>query len=140
MNNVCLFGRIANDLELKTTTSGKSICNFNIAINKFNNDGTNFIPCRVWNKIAENLVRYKKKGDQIVIVGSVETNDYEKEGQKRKYVYINANQIHYVAFNNSQSNNIDNNELKNNEENIFETENISNYDDEVEISFDDLPF
>ncbi len=144
MNNVCLFGRIANELELKSTTSGKSICNFNLAINKYGNEGTNFIPCRVWNKTAENLTRYKKKGDQIVVVGSIETNDYEKNGEKRKYVYVNANQIHYVANATQQNNDIEvsyneNSNIEQVAEDVFGTSNVS-VDDEVFISSDDLPF
>jgi single-strand DNA-binding protein len=140
MNNVCLFGRIANELELKSTTSGKSICNFNLAINKYNSDDANFIPCRVWDKVAENLTRYKKKGDQIVIVGSIETSDYEKDGEKRKYVYVNVNQIHYVATANQNNNNTENKEIEKVAEDVFETNNVELEDDEVNISFDDLPF
>ncbi len=144
MNNVCLFGRIANELELKSTTSGKSICNFNLAINKYGNEGTNFIPCRVWNKTAENLTRYKKKGDQIVVVGSIETNDYEKNGEKRKYVYVNANQIHYVANATQQNNEIEvsyneNSNIEQVAEDIFGSNNIE-VDDDINISYDDLPF
>lgn len=144
MNNVCLFGRIANELELKSTTSGKSICNFNLAINKYGNEGTNFIPCRVWNKTAENLTRYKKKGDQIVVVGSIETNDYEKNGEKRKYVYVNANQIHYVANTTQQNNDIEvsyneNSNIEQVAEDVFGSNNIE-VDDDINISYDDLPF
>lgn len=138
MNNVCLFGRIANDLELKSTTSGKNVCNFNLAIKKINSDDANFIPCRAWNKTAENLTLYKKKGDQIVIVGSVETYDYEDNGQKRKYVYVNCNQIQYTA--NTNNNNTESNKIENVAEEVFGTSNIEVEEDEVNISFDDLPF
>ena len=144
MNNVCLFGRIANDLELKSTTSGKSVCNFNLAIKKINSDDANFIPCRVWNKTAENLTLYKKKGDQIIIVGSIETYDYEDNGQKKKYVYVNANQIHYVANATKQNNDIEvsyneNSNIEQVAEDVFGSNNIE-VDDDINISFNDLPF
>lgn len=140
MNNVSLFGRIANDLELKTTTSGKQICNFNLAINKYNSEDTNFIPCRVWNKTAENLTRYKKKGDQIVLNGTIEVSNYEDtDGNKRKNVYVNANQIYFVSNSNNQSVNSENSQIEQVAENIFGTTNVS-IDDDVFISPDDLPF
>lgn len=140
MNNVSLFGRIANDLELKTTTSGKQICNFNLAINKYNSEDANFIPCRVWNKTAENLTRYKKKGDQIVLNGTIEVSNYEDtDGNKRKNVYVNANQIFFVSNSNNQSVNSENSQIEQVAEDIFGTSNVS-IDDDVFISPDDLPF
>lgn len=140
MNNVSLFGRIANDLELKTTTSGKQICNFNLAINKYNSEDANFIPCRVWNKTAENLTRYKKKGDQIVLNGTIEVSNYEDtDGNKRKNVYVNANQIFFVSNSNNQNVNNENSQIDQVAEDVFGTSNVS-VEDDVFISSDDLPF
>ena len=52
MNNVTLIGNISTDLELKQTTGGKAVCQFNLAVNGYG-DKTDFIPVQVWNKQAE---------------------------------------------------------------------------------------
>ena len=49
MNNVTLIGNISTDLELKQTTGGKAVCQFNLAVNGYG-DKTDFIPVQVWNK------------------------------------------------------------------------------------------
>ena len=67
MNNVVLIGNISTDLELKQTMNGKSVCQFNLAINGYG-EKTDFIPVQVWNKQAENLVKFQQKGSKIGVV------------------------------------------------------------------------
>ena len=66
MNSICLVGNICNDLELKSTNSGKSVCSFNLAVRRpFAKDVTDFITIVVWNKQAENLVKFCGKGYSV---------------------------------------------------------------------------
>ena len=64
MNNVSLIGRITNDLEVKATSTGKSVLNFCIAVNK-DKETTYFIDCVAWNTTATNIGKFFKKGSQI---------------------------------------------------------------------------
>ena len=101
MNKIILTGRIANDLELKATTTGKSICEFRIATNRpVTRDGekvADFINCRVWNKSAENLVKYQTKGNLIAVIGRLQVDSYkDKDGNNRYSNYVLVEDLEYL--------------------------------------------
>lgn len=85
MNSINLIGNICADLELKTTNSGKSVVQFNLAVQRpFAKDTTDFIPVVVWNQTAEFLAKYAKKGSKAAVSGKLTTRNYEdKNGNKR---------------------------------------------------------
>lgn len=137
MNKVILTGRIANDLELKATTTGKSICEFRIATNRpVNRDGeriADFINCRVWNKLAENLVKYQTKGNLIAVVGKMQIDRYKDQGGKDRYnTYVLVEDLEYLQRKKEE-----------NQEEVNEIENFSTTT-EVQQQFDytdeELPF
>lgn len=92
MNKAILVGRLTKDPELKMTENTKrEVCQFTIAVNRpyTNDDGerkTDFINCVVWDKLAENLSKYQKKGNQIAVEGRIQTRNYEDKDGKRVYV------------------------------------------------------
>lgn len=107
MNKCIITGRIANDLELRTTTTGKSICEFRIATSRpVVRDGVrtaDFINCRVWNKQAENLVKYQAKGNLIAVFGRMQVETYQdKEGKKRNNTYLLVEDLEYLETKKSQ--------------------------------------
>ena len=85
MNSINLTGNICNDLELKSTQTGKSVTHFNLAVKRpFATDITDFIPLVVWNQPAEYLCRYAKKGSKIAVSGKLTTRKYQdKDGNNR---------------------------------------------------------
>lgn len=100
MNNVCLIGRIANDIEVKELEKSK-VANISVAVQrKYKNEkgeyDTDFINCIIWNDLATNLKEYCKKGDMISLVGRLQTSVYEVEGTKRKSVDVIAEKITYL--------------------------------------------
>lgn len=98
MNNIQLLGRITKDLEQKMTTSGKSVCSFDIAVTrKFDKDTTDFIPCVAWNKTCETMCKFVKKGQLIAIDGSLYTRKYEdKNGNNRTAYEVNVNNFYFA--------------------------------------------
>lgn len=99
MNKVCLIGRIANDLELKTTGSGKTMCEFDLAVHRaFDKNATDFLKCVVWNAAAENLVKYQGKGDMIAVDGSIQIEKYvTSNNENRRKHYIIVGNIEYLG-------------------------------------------
>ena len=97
--NVCvLLGRLTKDPELKTTQSGKSVVTFSLAVDGFKKGETDFIDCVAWNATAENLAKFKKKGEQIALTGRITTRSYEdRQGNKRKAVEVTCNTIDFVG-------------------------------------------
>ena len=80
MNNVILMGRLTRDAELNYSKNGKAFTRFSIAINRIG-EGTDFINCVAWEKTAETIAEYFKKGQRILVQGSIRTGSYEKNGQ-----------------------------------------------------------
>lgn len=101
MNKCIITGRIAHDLELRATTTGKSICDFRLATNRpVLRDGervADFINCRVWNKTAENLVKYQTKGNMIAVSGRMQIDVYQDNEGKNKYnTYILVEELEFL--------------------------------------------
>ena len=68
VNSVILIGRLTKDPEIKKTSSGKSVASFTLAVNqRFNRDKTDFINCVAWEKTADYLGNYVKKGNLIAV-------------------------------------------------------------------------
>ena len=81
MNHVSLIGRTVKDIDLKKTNSGKSTCTFTLAVNRrTKDDGADFITCVAWNRTAEILSQYVKKGHRVAITGHIQTRTYEAHG------------------------------------------------------------
>ena len=98
LNSVCLLGRLTKDPELKTTQSGKSVCSFSLAVDGFKKGETDFIDCVAWNASAENLAKFKKKGEQIAVTGQLKTRTYEdRNGNKRKVVEVRTESVTFVG-------------------------------------------
>ena len=85
MNTINLIGNICNDLELKQTNNGKTVMQFNLAVKRpHTKDATDFIPLVVWEKSAEFLSKYARKGSKIAISGKLTSRQFEdKNGNKR---------------------------------------------------------
>lgn len=92
MNKAQLIGRISNDLEIRKTNSNKSILDINLAV-KRDKEKTDFIRVVCWEQRADYLNSYAKKGTLIAVVGRIETNTYEKNGNKVYTTYITAEQV-----------------------------------------------
>ena len=85
MNSINLVGNISNDLELKQTTGGKSVVQFNIAVKRpFTKDVTDFIHVILWEQKAEFIHRYAHKGAKIAVSGMLTVREYkDKNGNNR---------------------------------------------------------
>lgn len=129
INNVILIGRLTKDIVLKKTTSGKSVCNFTLAVSrrgksKEDNPSADFIPCIVWERGAEILSQYAHKGSQIGIEGSIQTRTYKNTEGKTIYITeVLANSI--TLLGGKQNGSAPTTEVQ---------------DDDYSIDFSDMPF
>ena len=97
MNFVILMGRTTADIELRQTSTGKSVVNFNLAVDRqFTKDTTDFISCTAWEKTAETLSKYVKKGQKIAIWGSLQNREWtDKQGNKRTVTEVVASEFFF---------------------------------------------
>jgi len=90
-NKVILVGRLTRDPEIKYTPSGLQVAKFGLAVGRrpgkkddTRKEETDFIEVVAWQKLAEIIGQYVKKGRLILIEGRIQTRRYEtQDGQKR---------------------------------------------------------
>jgi single-strand DNA-binding protein len=98
VNRVVLIGRLTRDPELKSTNTGKSVCDFSIAVNKrvksSNGADSDFFRVKAWGQTAEYVNTYLSKGRLVVVDGRLETRKWkDKEGNDREAVEIVADNV-----------------------------------------------
>ena len=91
INNVVMIGRLTRDVELRYTSNNVAVGAFTLAVNRnFKNAAgdreSDFINCIIWNKQAENLANWTKKGMLVGITGRIQTRSYENQQGQRVYV------------------------------------------------------
>lgn len=97
-NIVVLNGRLVKDPDLRTTPSGKSICNFTIAVDRRGKDeGADFIDCSAWEGTGETIAKYLKKGSPILIDGRLRQDTWEKDGKKNSKISIVVNNFQFLS-------------------------------------------
>lgn len=134
MNKVILTGRICKKLELKNLKDDKSVCEFTIATNRIGQEDADFINCIVWNKQAENLVKYQDKGSLIGVEGQLRSERYEHNGQTKYKTYILVSQIEFLSSTKKEE--------KENPYEAFGNSIKTEFDvgHQIEITDDDMPF
>ena len=148
-NLAILTGRLTSDVELKVTTSGISVCNFTIAVDRAYKKGeekqTDFLNVVCWRTTAEFVSKWFKKGSLIGIEGSIQTRKYQdKDGNNRTAFEIVANNVHFIESKRSADVNVSADPLPDfaNKVNELNNANSSSGDmfDDVLDSSGDLPF
>lgn len=101
LNKVIILGRLTKDPEIKEVKKGEKkhlVSAFTIANDKGKDTETQFFDCYAWDALADTLVKYKKKGEQVLIVGELRARKYEdKEGNKRVSYEIVAREIEFIS-------------------------------------------
>ena len=95
MNQVILTGNLTRDPEVRTTHSGKMRVTFGIAV-QYGNKETEFFNLVAWDKTAEFIGKYFRKGKRIMVVGHLQTNNYtDSSGVKRYGVDIIVDSVEF---------------------------------------------
>lgn len=97
MNKVVLTGRVTKQIEIRRTQSGKAVATFTLAVdNHRKDDGADFPVCVAWDKLAELLNTYVKKGHKIGVSGRLQTRSYESKGQKHFATEVVVEEIEFL--------------------------------------------
>ena len=95
MNKIWICGNISTELNLKEIGNNK-LCEFSVAVRR-DEKTTDFINCVVWNKQAENLVKYQSKGSKISVLGSLCVDKYQAGDKTRYKTYVRVNEIEFLG-------------------------------------------
>jgi single-strand DNA-binding protein len=99
INQVILMGRLTRDPEQRTTTSGKTIANFSIAVDRGGeSDAADFFEITAWEKLGELVVQYLAKGRRVLVQGRLRQDSWDDKetGKKRSRVEVTATDVTFL--------------------------------------------
>lgn len=102
MNSLTIIGNLVRNPELRTTTSGKQVCSFTVAVNRRRSEGqeqeADFFRVSVWNQMAEVCQRFLAKGRKVAVVGPVRVSTYTgQDGVTRANMDVLAESVEFLS-------------------------------------------
>jgi len=102
MNKAILMGRLTRDPEMRMTQSQVPVCTFTLAVDRRFKSASgekqaDFIPVVAWRQQAEFAGKYFRKGSRMLVVGSIQTRNWDDAEGKRHYATeVVADEIQFV--------------------------------------------
>lgn len=103
MNKCHIIGRMTKDPEVRYTQGGTAVATFTLAVDrrvaKDKPKDADFIPCVVWGKMADGVVKnYCHKGKQVAVEGRIQVRSYDaKDGTKRYVTEVIVNDLELLG-------------------------------------------
>src|SRR5688572_3722617 len=97
--SVIIEGHVGKDPEMRYTTSGNAVTSFSVAVGEKYGDTetTEWFSVVCWNKTAETMGQYLRKGRHVLVQGKMRTRSWEKsDGQKAFRTELIANTIQFL--------------------------------------------
>lgn len=99
INQVILMGRLTRDPEVRTTTTGKTITSFSIAVDRGGQDDqADFFDITAWEKLGELVSQYLSKGRRCLVQGRLRQDSWDDKetGKKRSKVEVVATDVTFL--------------------------------------------
>jgi len=99
INQVILMGRLTRDPETRTTTSGKSVTSFSLAVDRVGQDDqADFFDVTAWEKTGELVQQYLSKGRRVLVQGRLRQDSWDDKetGKKRSRVEVTASDVTFL--------------------------------------------
>lgn len=99
LNHITIQGRLSKDPELRYTKNQTAVATFSVAVQRdYDRDKTDFIDVVAWRQAAEFIEKYFRKGQMIVVSGSLQMRDWEdKHGNKRTSAEVVAEHVYFCG-------------------------------------------
>lgn len=92
INNVVLVGRAGRDPEIREFNNGNKLAELSMAVQR-NKEETDWFDIKIWGKAADTAANYIKKGHIFGVIGRLQQEKWESEGQKRSKVTVHVHSI-----------------------------------------------
>ena len=99
INQVVLMGRLTRDPEQRTTTTGKTIASFSIAVDRGGQDDqADFFEVTAWEKLGDLVIQYLGKGRRVLVQGRLRQDSWDDKetGKKRSRVEVTATDVTFL--------------------------------------------
>ena len=148
-NKVILMGNLTRDVEVRTTTSGQSVANFSLAVNRSwrgqdgqQQDQTSFINCVAWGRVGDIIAQYVHKGSPLLVSGRLDQRSYQdKDGNKRSAVEVVVEDFNFVGSASGRSDNSSPSASSSNQSTNSKSQDVVIEDiDDKPIDLSEIPF
>ncbi len=113
LNRIQIIGNLGKDPETRFTPKGTKVCKFTVAVTERrhtaegeNRDRTEWFNIEAWERLAEICQEYLHKGQLVYIEGRLQTDQYEKGGEKRYFTKIVASGMQMLGRRAEEENNV----------------------------------
>lgn len=99
INQVILMGRLTRDPEQRTTSGGKTIASFSIAVDRGGeSDAADFFEITAWEKLGDLVIQYLGKGRRVLVQGRLRQDSWDDKetGKKRSRVEVTATDVTFL--------------------------------------------
>lgn len=106
INQVILMGRLTRDPETRTTSSGKTVVSFSLAVDRIGSeDQADFFEVTAWEKTGELVAQYLSKGRKALVQGRLRQDSWDDKdtGKKRSSVSVVATDVTFLDGPNTDS-------------------------------------
>ena len=108
MNSLTIIGNLTRDPELRTTPSKKTVCTFDVAVNRrHHTEGqpeADFFRVNAWQTLGELCAVYLSKGKKVCVIGSVALQQRESNGKHYADMVVTAQDVEFLTPNGGESN------------------------------------
>ena len=99
INQVILMGRLTRDPEGRSTTTGKNIASFSIAVDRGGQeDAADFFDVTAWEKLGDLVMQYLAKGRRVLVQGRLRQDSWDDKetGKRRTRVEVVATDVTFL--------------------------------------------
>ncbi|MDB5165168.1 MAG: putative Single-stranded DNA-binding protein 1 [Candidatus Saccharibacteria bacterium] len=99
INQVILLGRLTRDPEARTTSTGKTVVSFSLAVDRQGSDDqADFFDITAWEKLGELVTQYLSKGRRVLVQGRLRQDSWDDKetGKKRSRVEVTATDVTFL--------------------------------------------
>lgn len=110
MQKITIIGNLTADPELRTTTTGKDVCTFTVAVNRpkrnGEDQGADFFRVSAWDKRGKVCAEYLSKGRKVAVIGTVSVHAYSnKNGEPAASLEVFAEDVEFLSSAEKQAEN-----------------------------------
>ena len=103
-NRVIVMGNLTRDPDVREVgMNAVKVCRFSLAINERRKDRSGnvidmptFVDVDAWDKLGELCGQYLKKGRSVLVEGRLQSDTWEKDGQKLQKLKIRAATVKFM--------------------------------------------
>lgn len=102
MNKLTIIGNLTKDPEMRTTTTGRNVCSFTVAVNRRKkNEGqpdADFFKVSAWDQNGENCQKYLRKGRKVCVIGPVSVRAFTTQsGEAAASMEVMAQEVEFLS-------------------------------------------